>query len=681
MTASRYRYYPADKAVPFGAEAIAAATQYPGVRAMRDGSIEAPLNAAFLVERWLQHLGVSYKPWTPKEKPIKRWSTIAELVQHAGLRSHDPKTGLPIEDFCMPYQKREPLAHADNEGSLFQWPAGSGKTCGSIIYALLYDGPIAVVTGAKGRPQWRDAIRRFTTHEPVILAGTGHIGEVELPVYERAVPKGEKAGKAFPAELRASFKTMVVHCSCAAKHRHMLFTRGSRKLFVRVWLPPGHHDLSFTAGNMTTMAQPFDIDEPEIPKDARFIVCGWETLPYHVDKIVAAKPVTAIFDELHRSKSHRRVEMVELTDEQRASEPKAKQLEDGRWVKYVDLENIVSATKKLAYKAQRRCGLTATPVKDRVRDLWAQLDCLVPYGFGSYWSRNGSIGFASRYCAAAKNVWGGMDDRGASNLDELTARVSYHLSYVSMAEANANLPDKRRELIRLSPDAQQREDEGFADELMRAARARASVHSIANIRLAAACSRKRKALIEQVVEETNGGAKVVIFTARHHDVDALKGALKGKLAKTVRLFATDGRNTSEKRDDLRKEYMQLASHALFISTYQAMGEQNDLNETDIAHVALLPYTWAEVLQLEGRFLRRDSTRKVLVNYWVAEGTADERVASILLEKLPAVERMGTEGIQGMRQAFTGNEEELLAALASDILSGGAAKIEGVADGD
>lgn len=664
-----YRYYPASEAESFAPDLVNACLVHPGVRQVKDGSIEAPLNVAWLTESVIQSFGVGYKPWAPKQRVVKRPGSLAELIKWKGLRSHDPRTGIAMQDFVNAYQSREAFKFADHEGVLFQWPPGSGKSLGSILWSMLVDGRVVVVTGAKGRLQWRDAIRRFTTREPYICTGTSHLGAVELPLYEGPKTKGYRIGP----EVRALVEDSTLTCSCGAAHRRSALSRGPRKLNLRVFLPPGHHELIVTINNVTSWPQAFDIEDPSIPDSAEFTVVGWETLPYHTDKLLALKPTTVIFDESHKGKNHRRVELVELSENEIASTPKAKQLEDGRWIKYVDLENIVSATQKLSRAAKRRAALTATPIKDRPRDLWAQLDYIVPWGFGKYWD------FAKRYCGAVKNSWGGMDDRGMSNFDELMRRVSFFWSWVSTEESKANLPALRREVIYLSPDDQQREDESFVKELANAQAVKASVRTITSIRLAGACSRKRKAIVEQVVEEANAGAKVVIFTARHNDVDALKTIVPKRLAKNVRFFSGDGRDTADKRYAMSQEYLRVESHAVFIGTGQAFGEQIDLNETDIAHIIMLPFTWAEVIQQEGRFLRLGSTRRVLINYWVAEGTVDERVASILLSKLPAVEKMGTEGIAGMRAAFAGNEEDLLAALAKDIMAGSQDTIEGIAN--
>ena len=56
----------------------------------------------------------------------------------------------------------------------------------------------------------------------------------------------------------------------------------------------------------------------------------------------------------------------------------------------------------------------------------------------------------------------------------------------------------------------------------------------------------------------------------------------------------------------------------------------------------LPYTPGQLRQWEGRFARLSQKRPVVIYYVIAEGTVDERVASILIDKLPAVETVGKD---------------------------------------
>lgn len=669
------RFYPPQGSV-FAPDVIEyVSNTYPGVKE-RGGALQAPANAAWLIERELQTRRLPFNVWTPKQAIVKLPTSLSDI---RGLRKIDPKTNIPLADFVTAYQKREAFRFAAHEGVIFNHPPGSGKSLTAMIWSLALPGLIVVVTGAKGRLQWQAQLNRYTTEKTALLVGAGHQATYEQVVSQQPLARADVKA------LAAALVGQHLWCSCGEIHRHELFqtvaTPYIRKgkvpatfhLNARVYLPIGHHEIG-------PQRVRFDVVEPEIPEDVRFLITGWETLIYHADKIVKLKPMSLVLDESHTAKNHRQVEMVPVSEADLSKEPKAKQLPDGRWIKYVGLENMAEATFKIAKASKRRALLTATFVKDRVRDAWAQLNYAEPWAWGSYWT------WAKRYAGAQKNTWGGMDDRGATNLDELNSRVAFIRSVVSIEESHASLPAKRREVLYLAPDAQQAPDEGFAEEIAAARVARASLTSLANIRLAEACSRKRKAVIDMACEAVNGGSNVVVFTARRADVEVFRKIIKqpgekgGRLGKNCWARYMSGEHSFAERHEAAQEYMTRAGHSLFVVTGGAFGEQIDLHNSDLEILAMLPFTLAELVQWEGRGHRLGG-RPCLFIYVIAEGTADERVVSILLDKLPAIEKTGMSGLDNIRAALAGNEEELLKALAEQIVAGDHGDIVGIADGE
>ena len=109
---------------------------------------------------------------------------------------------------------------------------------------------------------------------------------------------------------------------------------------------------------------------------------------------------------------------------------------------------------------------------------------------------------------------------------------------------------------------------------------------------------------------------------------------------------------------------------VLIGTYQAWGESLNLQDTDCILTTMLPINPGEVEQLEARGARFGQTRPLLIEYLIAEHTIDERLAAILLDKLPAVEQVTGEaaGIGKMGDALKGIDdmEGLLDSLVADL---------------
>lgn len=351
------------------------------------------------------------------------------------------------------------------------------------------------------------------------------------------------------------------------------------------------------------------------PIGARIVIAGYESLHVTLPQLLAAAPVSLIADEIHKAKAHKRFAAVPEVDAV-GNDTK----------RFTPLDNISACVARLGRNASRRLGLTASPIADRLRDLWSQLDIVHPGAWGDYWS------WARRYTDLTINGFGGWDDRGESNTEELKKRMSFVAHQIDYAVTHRDLPSKRRQVIFIDR-ASQNPPGAFAKELARARKL--GLTHLQDVKLAEAASRKRSYLTDVVVEAVASGQKVVIFTGRHNDCTRLQDAVRKACPKAA-LWMSHGGFPTRVRDEAREAYMAAAGPAVFIGTGEAFGESLSLADTDLAIFAMLPINARQLLQWEGRFTRRGFTRNVLILYLIAEGSYDERVHSILLAKLPAV---------------------------------------------
>lgn len=373
-------------------------------------------------------------------------------------------------------------------------------------------------------------------------------------------------------------------------------------------------------------------------RHAEILVLSWESMPYWIDAISEWHRVYGhlyvIFDELHKGKSWKR---------------KKKYLgRDGR-TKYMAADNRASAACEISRMAHRRLGLTATLIRDRVSDLWAQADLVSPNFFGSNWD------FIHRYCDARKSPFGGLDTSGRSNVPELKEKLRRIVHVVSREEMARNLPPKRRQLVYLSKSDQTR-PAGFAEDMRRAARQ--GRQALFEMKLLEAASRKRNWIAETVGDALDAGQKVCVLTGRRKDCEAL-AKLITKKARGVPVWTGHGGDSTQYRDGIVKEYADHDGAAAFVGTTDAFGEAIDgLQNTDLVIFGLLPWTPGQITQAEGRFSRHGSTRPVLIMYTVASGTADEAVADVLLNKLQSVEAVLDDKDSGeVASVLAGDQDE------------------------
>ena len=572
----------------------------PGNRINRRGVLTIPINALAVVGPLLDSLGVEMAdavmkdakppaiPWEDHQKRLLAQGEVQEWV---------------FDNFLVPFQEDAIAKTGTWNGAHFWHPTGAGKTLSGILWCLLegtlegddfYEerAPIIVITRAASRIQYGREFLKYTYLKPHVIR----------PVGQR------KKNSQTPEEYLEWCK-----------------------------------------------------EENQRP----ILVVAWESMLHHMPLLmcVAQQRANLVFDESHRGKSMKRWQAIPLpipnTDDPKKLATIIRQQEQdakarggfipnpddqngqrhyegpnqGR-VMIVPAQNVTSCASKLAKAASRVLATTATPVKDRVRDLWGQLDLVEPYGHGSktIWTK--------RYCDAKPGRYGGMDTTGHSNLDELAARLEHCVHRVDYQETHKHLPPKRRQSVYIAPEDQCRPSAGFPKELRAASKRGAG--AVLEVRLASAASRKRKAVVELIEEHVGSKHKICVFTGRRRDVAALEKSVRAiPMVKKnkVDIWATHGGDNATIRQGYVDDYMAHPGPCIIISTHASLGESMDIQDTDAALFVMLPYTPGEIRQAEGRFCRFGQKRPVVIYYIIAEDTADEHIADILIGKLPAVQRL------------------------------------------
>jgi hypothetical protein len=548
--------------------------------------IDAPLHAAPALAVAIQSKGLQIIGLTGARTPPENWTR--EQVQAALTEGGELRAEYLA--FALSYQWEALEFSAPRSGVLLHHPTGSGKTFTGICWALLAPGPAIFVTRAASRNQYGRQIERFTRILPFVCKPSNEIRKKDrwksLPEYYE-------------------------------------------------WC----------------------LDNTQRP----IIVIGWEALSDWADKLTI--PVTSvIYDESHKGKSSKRWDAVPLPPKEnpaysqvvadikrRGGTIKPSKENDGTEVGIVPLDNIAYCASAISKRAKRRLATTATPIPDRVRDLWGQLDLIEPFCWGSY--RH----FAFRYCDARPGLYGGLDDKGMSNQAELSTRLSHVVHSIPGAVTRASLPAKRRETWYIPESEQIKPTGGWQTAIKNAQRLGAS--AMLEIRLAMAASSKRPAVVARVAEHMESGHKVVIFTARQRDCDELRDALLKLTGKSApaKVWSGHGGNDQDERYAMLQAYISHPGPCVLVGTGAAWGTAIDgLQCTDAAIFALLPYTPGDLNQWEGRFTRLGQDRPVTIYYPIAEGTADEHLASILLDKLPAVDSLAPDdSLDGAAEALAG----------------------------
>jgi len=316
----------------------------------------------------------------------------------------------------------------------------------------------------------------------------------------------------------------------------------------------------------------------------------------------------------------------------------------------------------IAKSAKFRALLTGTPIPNKPIELFPLLQVVDP----KEWDPQGKgfFRFAIRYADANKDS-GYWNFSGASNLDELQQRLrSTNMIRRTKEEVLTELPKKRRQIIELPANGAQKaieaersalarsrvrlEDLRVAAELSKAsedqsefeaavaslgAASKVAFSEVAKQRHATALA-KVPYVIDHAIAclEDDETAKLVIWV-NHHDVGDLIRAGLAQFGVT----GIDGRNSTEERQAAVDRFQTSPKCRVFVGGIAAAGV--GLTLTASSHEIFVELDWVpgNMIQAEDRCHRIGTTKSVLIQLMVLEGSIDARVATLLVEKMAIAE--------------------------------------------
>ena len=592
----------------------------PGVR-RRGQQLLIPHHAVPYADHLLHIEGVTAtKPtWQPSVPATVTWSEVeARLIQGGEFKP------VFLGDYPLPHQRDGIAAAASKPGFILHHPVGSGKTLEAIAWALYEDGPVVLVTRTATCTQFVREIHRHTNVTAFALKSATNVKK------------------------RDRFQSLDDYLEWCA-------TKGNRPFVV-----VGYESIYLRAQELISKVRPVSlvIDECHLLKSkARWIVSPVPALP---------RMPPAPSDE-DRDKYEATVALRdEIITQGKAAGGFIKENDaTGDEVIIVPADNRTMWALKLAKASPRRLLTSATLIVDRVRDLYGQLSLAEPDGWGSWTT------WSNRHCDAQPHKFNAMarDTTGHSNIEELTTRMRTILHTVPAVAVRQNMPALRRETMYVERaqmcDLTEKEAKRFAREAGKAAKKGKA--AIVEVQIAEAAAKCRKAVLDRVEDHVLAGEKVAVFTVRKWLVKALEGHIKGRIRKKGKVWAATGDDAQGVRRGILDDFIDHEGGCVLVGTGHAWGTSVD--GLQCAHALFLvgcPYTPGELDQWEGRLVRLGGV-PTIIYYVIGEGTVLESVASIVLDKLPAIEQVADTGSLSGVDAILGGTTDP-EALAASILS-------------
>ena len=334
-------------------------------------------------------------------------------------------------------------------------------------------------------------------------------------------------------------------------------------------------------------------------------------------------------------------------------------------------KNQKTNTWKYAYEvarlADRVYGLSATPIKNRLMEMYAIFKVLIPALFTS------DVKFKNDYCEIEKiQLWKGKGQRGRvvtkvvgyKNLDYFKRVIDPYFLGKKKSEVADELPEITSKEVIIKMTKEQRELyndalKGFLDynkfsalrnnllDDLKTPPANVTPENLKLINKLGAlmycqqiCDSPqilgfdapsiKEAELLRLLESELCGEKVVIYTRFKKMINRLESVITQNL--DIKCLKITGDIDNKTREDYKKLFNTSPDHNIMLINAAAK-EAVNLQSSGYVIFFDLPYSYGDFLQIIGRIHRIGSTHeKIVLIYLICQGTIDQKIYKILTSK-------------------------------------------------
>lgn len=406
------------------------------------------------------------------------------------------------------------------------------------------------------------------------------------------------------------------------------------------------------------------IAEGDFFPDTECVIINYDILFRHYDAIRAGTWSILICDEAHNLQNDETRRTVNVF----GSHGKKVTITDREFNEATQKWKNVKVKKRFEdISADRELFLTGTPIPNRVKNFWPIIKRCDPRGLGRNYDA-----FAYRYCAAFETMHG-MDDNGASHLDELRALIRDRFMVRHLKDdVLKELPPKIRQVIPLNSAGLQKKlaaERNAVAELLRAYEEQMGIHidmdseSLAELvmnarpqmfedyaktvdddigrdtplnKLAIARAELALAKVPMIIEHVSNlmqqGEKVIVFAYHRAVIEALRERWSNSCALIY------GGTPTNRRQAEADRFQEDPDCNPFIGQYTAAGTGYTL--TAARFVVCTEITWLphELTQAEDRAHRIGQLDVVNVHHLVVQGSMDDGMLGKIIAKQAIIDQ-------------------------------------------
>ncbi len=321
-------------------------------------------------------------------------------------------------------------------------------------------------------------------------------------------------------------------------------------------------------------------------------------------------------------------------------------------------------------RARAKLGLSGTPIKERVDDLFWPLWCTVGGGDTFPYGYHDKSRFVSEFC-------GGGARRGVGRVMKLWRIICANVVSVSLDGCGERLVPYRLEVVRVPFGDDQLEmylrwlhrfpeyylsrhpGSGLTMERI----VRGGIRLGQGVRLQFACSLpgyqpvwsstndtpKNLAVLRRAEELVAAGEQVVIMSNRRMAGPWFAERLRERGVRAAHIVGDDGRTLSPVRREGIIRAFKGGEYRVLCGSTDAMGEGHDLVEASSMIVHAFGWSHSAFVQAIARVRRLTSRRPISVFVYLVEGSIEEEIWERLMEKrrLSNVVLFGSDELQGI----------------------------------
>lgn len=285
--------------------------------------------------------------------------------------------------------------------------------------------------------------------------------------------------------------------------------------------------------------------------------------------------------------------------------------------------------------AKRVYPLTGTPVRNRPKDFYTMLKVLAPHCIEPYLSYEA---YAQRYCGAYYDSYGALNDKGASNIEELAEKIKPFMIRRTKDEVLKELPPLIEKTIplELTPEIEQvlnNEQELYENSNEYSENSELGIQATTRRLLGLA---KLPQIISYVRSLLLSQQKIVIFAYHREVIDRLRKELKGYGVRAVA-----GGLTARLKQMEVDLFVSDSTSRIFVGQYTAAGFGVDGLQKVASHVVFAEIDWVpgNIEQARDRIRRIGQVNPVIAHYLIVPNTLEDNMLQAVINKKKVIDKL------------------------------------------